>query len=512
MFQPPPECRHRKPFAGFAPLRPDNSIARNVARLAGELPSPISVRWSDSTAGPRSIRGALTPGERGEPAAIARSFLAGRASLFGIDEPSSLALKTARETRSGRHVLFDQYHLGMRVIGGCLIVHIDSKGAVRMVNGEYHHKIDISDYAPFEKLISVGEAVSIAGNDLGVVVDGEARHDTELVVCMSSARYILAYRVVVSATKPLGSWLYIIDAKSGEIIRAINLSRFAVGRVYLTNPREDPNLSDVEMNNLIDGTNLTGVNAKVENEDCDEAFSNEGKFLYDPANTHFDEVMAYYHVDEAHARYASIDPRIDSILSPDVQIPVVVHYGDRFDNAYYDPYRRGLFFGDGEALNDLAKEACIIYHEYDHYILDHINPDLKGAEADALHEGYSDYFGCSFTDDAQIGEWATARTGKPHMRDLLNEKAYPGDMTGEPHADGEIWGGACWDIRERLGNMTADMLVYESMHYLPEFARFSDAALGMVEADARISGGSNGKTLREIFRKRGILKEETMET
>lgn len=508
MFQPPPECRHRKPFTGFAPRDRDNAIERSVAALADELPSPISVRWSRATSGLRSIRGALTPGGGGEPSGIARSFLCGRPSLFGIESVSSIALKRERETRSGWHVLFDQYHLGMRVVGGCLIVHVDGRGVVQMVNGEYHPRIDLPDSAPFEKLISVGEAVRISGDDLGVVVNGEARHDTELVIYMSPLRYMLAYRVVVSATKPLGSWLYIIDAKSGEIMRAINLSRFAVGRVYLTNPREDPSLSDVTLENLHDDTQLTGSYARVENEDCDEAFSSRGEFLYEPSDSHFDEVMAYYHVDEAHAKYAAIDPRLDSILSPDVRIPVIVHYGDRFDNAYYDPYTRGLFFGDGHVLNDLAKEACIIYHEYDHYILDHINPALKGPEADALHEGYSDYFGCSFTDDAQIGEWATARTGEPHMRDLLNRKVYPGDIVNEPHADGEIWGGACWDIREKTGKETADLLVYESMHYLPEFAKFSDATLGVIEADARINGGANGEVIRRIFRTRGLLEEE----
>ena len=43
------------------------------------------------------------------------------------------------------------------------------------------------------------------------------------------------------------------------------------------------------------------------------------------------------------------------------------------------------------------------------------------------------------------------------------------------------------------------------MHYLPEFAKFSDAPLGIIEADARISGGANEKVIKEIMLKRGLL-------
>jgi Zn-dependent metalloprotease len=177
------------------------------------------------------------------------------------------------------------------------------------------------------------------------------------------------------------------------------------------------------------------------------------------------------------------------------------------DNAFYDPATNGLYFGDGGGptrINDLAREAAVIYHEYTHYVLDHINKHLKGSEADALHEGYADYFGCSKTGDPQIGEWVMAPQGLPHLRDLTTGKRYPEHIRGEAHADGEIWGGTCWAIRESVGKRTADTLIYESMHFLPEFAHFSDAVLGIFQADKNIYSGRHLKSMEQIVRNRGF--------
>jgi Zn-dependent metalloprotease len=281
----------------------------------------------------------------------------------------------------------------------------------------------------------------------------------------------------------------------------------ARGRVYLRNPVEEPKLSSVNLERLTAVTGLAGDNVSVYNEDYPEAGSDDGKYIYAPDDTHFDEVNVYYHVDAVADYFLGLNGRAGKAREGRGKINAIVHAGDAMDNAYYDPATNGLYFGDGAGagrLNDLAKEAAVVYHEYTHSVLDFVNPELKGEEADALHEGYADYFGCSLTDDAQIGEWVVAPRGEPHLRDLTSDKKYPHDLEGEAHADGEIWSGACWDLRVELGKNMSDRLVYESMYFLPEFASFPDAATGVLQGDENMFSAKHRRVIIDVFASRGL--------
>jgi Zn-dependent metalloprotease len=320
------------------------------------------------------------------------------------------------------------------------------------------------------------------------------------------------YKIVLPVSRPLGNWVYLVDPFTGAILNSYNTMRFARGRgrVYLTSPVEDPSFTVVALDRLRGQGELRGAHVTVINEDFPEARSENGSFLYAPDDTHFDEVMAYYHVDRAGAFFRKLDPSLERMMAAEGCIRAFVHAGDAMDNAYYDPSTDGIYFGDGggaERLNDLAKEAAVVYHEYTHAVLGCVNPHLKGTEADALHEGYADYYGCSLTDDPQIGEWVVASAGKPYLRDLTNRKRYPRDLEGEAHADGEIWGGGCWDLRCSLGAEKADRLVYESMHFLPEFARFQDAALGIVQADESMYSGRDRERIAEVLKERLFMND-----
>jgi Zn-dependent metalloprotease len=132
-------------------------------------------------------------------------------------------------------------------------------------------------------------------------------------------------------------------------------------------------------------------------------------------------------------------------------------------------------------LNDLVKEAAIIYHEYAHSVIQTIQPTMGTYEAGALHEGYADYFGCSLTSDPKIGEFVVEQVGKEYWRDLRSPKTYKDFSGTDAHADGEIWGSTCWKIREALGGHFADRLMYKSLYYLPQNATFADACEGIIQ-------------------------------
>jgi hypothetical protein len=135
-------------------------------------------------------------------------------------------------------------------------------------------------------------------------------------------------------------------------------------------------------------------------------------------------------------------------------------------------------------------------------------PDDFGA---ALSEAYADYFACTINDDPAQGEYIVADA--KGLRNLANDHRYPGQIkyprTGKPeaHWTGLIWGGACWDLRQKLGPTVADQLVFRSIYYQPAegSADFETAALGVLEADEMIYGGGHEETIRQVMSQRGIL-------
>ncbi|MCX6354660.1 MAG: hypothetical protein NTZ78_07150 [Candidatus Aureabacteria bacterium] len=508
MIRPKKGSLHRKPFLS-------ESLPVSGASEAGA--HPTAVCWFRSIHGVAPLHLRAGRARRRPPGGIpgdARvrkgvNFLYGNAAALGILDPSQLHFSHLVRSRSGTHLRFQQMYDAVPVIGALLDVHLDRAGAVCAVTGAFQNRLGRA--RGFKNIPSVTkkDAIRKALADLGPRC--RLRAPLRFYEMIYSARQgpSKVYKVELPATKPLGNWVYLIDPFRGTILHSYNNMRFdqGTGKIYLLSPVEDPALRAVPLERMETPRELKGEYVAVLNEDAPEAKSERGLYLFSPEDTHFDEVMAYYHIDRVSTFFSGVDRSGSTLVAMRGPLRAIVHAGDCMDNAYYDPATNGIYLGDGggtSRLNDLAKEAAVIYHEFTHAVLDHVNPHLKGAEADALHEGYADYFGCSLTDDAQIGEWVVASIGEPHLRDLGNRKRYPRDLEGEAHADGEIWGGACWDLRASLGKEKADSLMYESMHFLPEFARFSDAARGVAQADANIFSGRNALEIAEVFRGRGI--------
>ena len=138
----------------------------------------------------------------------------------------------------------------------------------------------------------------------------------------------------------------------------------------------------------------------------------------------------------------------------------------------------------------------------------------------AMGEGFGDYLAASFYADAgdptfqashaaAVGEWdATSYSGAnpPNLRRVDGNKIYPDDLSGQVHADGEIWSAALWDIRQQLGGPTTDAIVLESHFGLPGGATMPQGAEQILLADQNLNGGANQAAIRQAFEDRGILE------
>jgi subtilase family serine protease len=106
--------------------------------------------------------------------------------------------------------------------------------------------------------------------------------------------------------------------------------------------------------------------------------------------------------------------------------------------------------GDGSLDLDGDYDFDIIIHEFAHGVSLRLNTAFEGAEADAMGEGFSDFFSYSITGETTLAEYAL-----PGGLRGINSKTYS-DWTClfgfwcEEHANGEIWVNAVWDVRERF--------------------------------------------------------------
>jgi Zn-dependent metalloprotease len=497
-------------FQGEAEAMPRSLSASKV--LYHNAPGKIRIRWNPSTGNARSVRGILSEAGEGSDEEIATRFLEDNRGLFGLPEQDTgLKTQKTQSHRGSRRVSYQQHYHGLPVVGADVSVHIDQADRVNMVNGSYWPDIDLGmPDAP------ISEEVAIESAERALQVTEHSEPKVERVIYPLGNEYFCAYKIVFQTTAPLGDWIFFIDAVSGDTVDYYNAINFAqgLGHVYGTNPLRDANVISGDLVELDESKGLSGsyfkvINAAKDAEQATPTGPGDFDFLFDnPDNIHFDEVMAYYHTNKIAKYFRDLGYREhSSAMKVSVHVPNPYTGDADYDNAYYSPLENALFFGSGSEFNDLAKEAAVIYHEYGHSVVNAVQPVMGTHEAGALHEGYADYFACSLTEDPEIGEYVVEPMGEGSLRDLRIQRTYDTLSETDVHIDGEIWGATCWKIREALGKSVADLLMYESLWYLPSNANFVDAAEGILQADATLFNEQYSEQLTEIFNEQKILTE-----
>jgi hypothetical protein len=306
------------------------------------------------------------------------------------------------------------------------------------------------------------------------------------------------------------------------------------GRVFFPNPvasLQDQNLTDqddadypelqpayhiVTLTNLDGSGYLRGDWANVTSSTGDLAYSADNTFLYNRTDDRFEQVMAYYWVTEAQKYIQSLGfgttlPAIN-MESQDIRIN---QWG--LDNSYSWDKKDVLRFGKGGV--DDAEDAEVILHEYGHAIQDSQMTPFGGfgtsAEAGAIGEGFGDYWAVTVStliaptpDPACVADWDSVSytSTKPHcLRRVDTNLHYPEDLNGRVHHDGQIWSRALWDIRNKLGNLTADTIILAAQFDFAPDTSMPDAALATISKAGDLYNPGVANQVRQAFKDRGIL-------
>jgi hypothetical protein len=180
---------------------------------------------------------------------------------------------------------------------------------------------------------------------------------------------------------------------------------------------------------------------------------------------------------EAGASY--YDPKLNVIV-------VESSYANDPDHVLLEYTRRALFLAAGEQSAIFSVPANV-----------------------AIYYGLASYFPCSFKDDPIIGRTSAAAHQDFKSWDIHNKRklAEIQNTSRSPEVDGrEIWGAVFWDVRQLLGQDTADKLIFSAWITLQSFDHnvTSTFAKKIIEKVRSLEAGKRVSEVQLIFAEHGI--------
>ena len=213
------------------------------------------------------------------------------------------------------------------------------------------------------------------------------------------------------------------------------------------------------------------------------------------------QAMIYYHLSkEINHVLKYIHPAwLDQQLTANANL-------DQTCNAYWDGTTINLFSaGDGCANTGLI--ADVMYHEWGHGL----DANTGGIEDGAYSEGFGDTMSLMMTHSNLIGPGFIVADGSP-VRDLTDLKVYPKDA-GEVHDEGQIIGGAYWDLFSALKtaygeDKAGDMLSNFALKAIYTASKYTDvynALLVIDDDDGDLTNGTpNYCLINKAFTRHGL--------
>ena len=354
--------------------------------------------WSDDGKIAKFIMGRLSAPSADDPETIARAFISDNRELFDLaaDVPERLEVSSIEHDRQGHsHVCLAQFIRDMPVHEGSVQVHINSDGVVTAYKDNRLAEADVD----FQPRFSEVNAVHAAMADIGEA-QGEKQKSRLCLYRHSDRKVHLAWQVEIAVHNEHGARYYFIDAHDGRMLYRFSESRAIMERKTYTAKNQQ----------TLPGTLVI----RDEQTSTDE--------VVQAAHDNAKEVYEYYQKTFGRDSY-------DNQGSP---LVATVHFGQSYNNAYWNSYRRQMVYGDGDGRQwlPLAYALDIVGHEFTHAITSCTARFVYAEESGALDEAFADLFGVMISNEGEIVDWLMGegvytpyRSGDA-LRDLANPSRF----------------------------------------------------------------------------------------
>lgn len=157
----------------------------------------------------------------------------------------------------------------------------------------------------------------------------------------------------------------------------------------------------------------------------------------------------------------------------------------------------------------IARDVFVALREYSHHALTSKTNNPWTGNFAGIESGLADYFPASFLNNPRVGEISAEiiRPGQPYLRCLDNRLKFKTTkaLKDDPWTTGEIWGGAFWEMRNRLTGDVIDPILMKAWWSLldhPSKTSAPKAFAAEVLAAAKLN--QHDKTIQTILRNRGF--------
>lgn len=362
--------------------------------------------------------------------------------LFNLNDADALEPSDIFEDPLGfTHVTYQQYFKGVKVDGATYRLHIKNDRIWYMSGHYFDIDPGLSATPTWSPNASFNQALDHVGANHYVWEDYGSEPEPELVILVDRREGTvprLTHKFDIYAQEPLYRAFVYIDAHTGKFLTedlSIHHTQVDASGVSLYNgtvsfkaddygPAYRLRQSKVQTFDMNNGTYHGGAT---------DVTSNTPHFTNDPTavQAHWGAEQTYQYFLQEHGRN-SFDGEGSVIRS-------YVHYGSKYNNAFWDGLR--MTYGDGDGVNYTPLVSIdIVAHEITHGVTDHSADLVYAYESGALNESFSDIFGEVIERYATgTNDWLMAAeiklTGAPAIRSMKNPKAL-----GDPDTyKGDYW-------------------------------------------------------------------------
>lgn len=348
------------------------------------------------------------------------------------------------------HIRTVQKYKNIPVVGAEVIIHINNKNTVYMINGKYQPDLNM-DVTP---KVSAKKALEIGLSEQSGKSNMHVGKQPSLVIYDKKLAWF--YTIEYDGSEP-GNVYYYVDAKTGKLLNSYNSIKYAAPS------QANGAAANVTGNRLNgeDGSNVTIGGFK------EDASASNNYFLYS-----FTNKWGVYDTDagdweqQASSAWGSADPAavscannmeatqnyVSTILNRDsfdnngAFAEADVHVGDNYVNAYWDGNKFNFGDGDGSTSNPLTV-LDVAAHEYGHAITQYTSNLEYQNESGALNEAYSDILGTTVEFHVQSD----------------GTSAYPDAVAGESDW---LMGEDCWVSDTALRDMKNPQRYNQPSYYM----------------------------------------------
>ena len=475
--------------------------------------------------------------------AIARAYMDHFLSEQNFKQSADLdfELSSVRQGKVTTTARFKQLHQGIEVYGGNFSVSINQSGTVKFAT---HQVFNIAAVKESKTTLSEDQVLARSSAYFGDKTSHKKSALIKPVIYPNSSTAKLVYQVDYQFEKNNGYWQLLIDANTGEVVRAADMLSYANAQITVFDP--DPLSTSGETygeayiddndqsNSQLDQELFTHTIDVLEQNgrfyltgDWAESIDNEAPiegdfsqsssdFRYNRGADSFEAVNIYFHL-------STFLAYLNNDLGLNVR-PYQYNSGVRFDAhgvngedvSVYKSFDGTLSFGEG--CVDDGEDADVIIHELGHGIHDWITSGSY-SQVNGLSEGTGDYFAQSYSRSRPDYLWGPSEPEYNYVfswdghnecwdgRTSNYSAVYPDGLVQDIHTDGQIWSSCLMKVWDELGREKTDSMVIEGLSMTNINTDQAQAAQAVLQAAEELGYTSDLIFIADTFNSCGYSVE-----